>query len=255
MALFITGDLHGRSYIGKLDRFREAFGGQLTKDDVLLVLGDFCVPWTSPATDADRELIRKMDAFPWTTAFIDGNHENFDVLDALPSKRMFGATVGRLSDSIYHLRRGRTYTICGHRTLAMGGAISKDKGMLRKAGSWWPQEVATEAQRKACDRSVRANRDVDIVVTHAAPTRQLIEHARSCETEWKPDEFNDWLQTHVADRVDFRQWFYGHMHDDRPWEAPYTPLMHVIYDVDSAFEGQLWGPGSLMDDWYPGEPF
>lgn len=255
MALFITGDLHGRSYIDKLDKFCAAFEEQLTKNDVLLVLGDFCVPWNSPPKDIDRKLIRKIDSFPWTTAFIDGNHENFDVLDVLPTRKMFGATVDRLSNSIYHLRRGRVYTICGHKTLAMGGAISKDKDMLIKAGSWWPQEVALETQRHLCDRSVRTNKNVDIVVTHTAPTRQLIEHARDCETRWEPDEFNDWLQNHIADRINFRQWFYGHLHDDRPWEKPYTPLMHVIYDVDSTFKGQLWGPDSLLDDWYPGEPF
>ena len=70
-----------------------------------------------------------------------------------------------------------------------------------------------------------------------------------------PDEFNDWLEGHVAKRVRFGQWFYGHMHDDRPWEVPYTPLMHVIYDVDGKFEGRLWTAATPLDSWVPGEPF
>lgn len=255
MALFVTGDLHGRSYISKLERFADTFGADLTRADILLVLGDLCIPWHDPASYEDAELVKELESFPWTTTFIDGNHENHDVLDALPTRRVFGACAGQLAPHVYHLRRGRVYDLAGHTTLTMGGAVSADADVLRRTDAWWPQEVPSDAQRLSCDRAVRRHPRVDIVATHAAPTAQLMAHAADCETEWIADEFNDWLQAHIADRVDFGQWFYGHMHDDRPWEAPYTPLMHVIYDVDSTFPGRLWGPGSLLDDWYPTDPF
>lgn len=255
MSLFITGDLHGRAYFSKLERFASEFGHKLSKEDVLLVLGDFCLPWDCPPNEQDNDLMGRISQFPWTTAFIDGNHENHDMLSTLPTARVFDATAGRLAKGIYHLRRGRVYSICGHKMLTMGGAMSQDADILKKSGSWWPEEVPNAKERAACDRAIKKHPQIDIVATHTPPTRQLISHAKSCDMNWEPDEFCDWLQTHVADKVRFRAWFYGHMHDDRPWETPYTPLMHVIYDVDSRFPDQLWGPDSMLDDWYPEEPF
>ena len=36
----------------------------------------------------------------------------------------------------------------------------------------------------------------------------------------------------MADKLRFKQWFYGHMHIDRWWRRPYTALYDVIYDLD-----------------------
>lgn len=255
VSLFITGDMHGPSYMGKLDEFSRVFGNRLDKHDVLIVLGDFSLPWNVPASDSDIELMRKIDAYPFTTAFIDGNHENHDMLEILPTVHKFSASASRLSPSITHLQRGRVYTIANHTIFVMGGARSVDAEQLRASSSWWPQEVPSDKERVRADRAIKRHPSVDFVLTHTPPTRQLKRHATEADAPWQPDEFNDWLETHVAQKLKWKQWFYGHMHDDRPWEKPYTPLMHVIYDVDSRFPDELWGPDSALDYWDYGNPF
>lgn len=255
MSLFVTGDLHGRSYLRKLDAFDRAFGHHLNRDDLVVVLGDLSVPWHVPADDDDLALIRHIDEFPWTTLFVDGNHENHTYLDSLNVTPRFGDDAHELTDHLVHLMRGRVYDLAGHESLVMGGARSLDADSLRRAGSWWAREVPDAQERTILDQAVARHRSVDLVLTHAPSSSQLAAHALDTMSPWRPDEYNQWLQEHIADRLRYRMWFYGHMHDDRPWEARDIPLMHVIYDVDSAFPGRLWGPESLLDDWYPGDPF
>lgn len=258
MSLFVTGDLHGRSYLRKLDAFAAEFGSALSRDDVLVILGDFSVPWSCPPDDTDRALIDHIDAYPFTTTFIDGNHENYDAIDALPVARdaLFGGTTTRrLAPHVHRLLSARAYRIADHDILVMGGAKSIDADALAKAGSWWPREVPSEATKASLKRIVSRKKRFDIVFTHTPPTRQLKVHADAVMETWQPDDYTDWLDANIAAKVRFGQWFYGHMHDDRPWETPYTPLMHVIYDVDGAFPDRLWGPDSYLDDWYPGDPF
>ena len=74
MELYITGDTHG-----DFSRFRpESFYEQerLTKEDVILVAGDFGGVWYGDSRD-DAGL-NFLDSRPFTTAFVSGNHENYD---------------------------------------------------------------------------------------------------------------------------------------------------------------------------------
>lgn len=82
--IFITGDTHGASEIGRLNK-TFSVGRELDKDDYLVVCGDFGLVW------ADRSKysywLRWLDKKPFTTLFVDGNHENFDMLEAMDVER------------------------------------------------------------------------------------------------------------------------------------------------------------------------
>ena len=48
MAVFVCGDTHGTHTIHKLRNFRNHGGAHLTKDDYVIVCGDFGLLWNNP---------------------------------------------------------------------------------------------------------------------------------------------------------------------------------------------------------------
>lgn len=80
--VFITGDTHGNIDWHKLNSTKFEQGKELTKNDFIIVCGDFGGVWYGNTTD---EYIQNWyNNKPWTTLFIDGNHENFDLLEQYP---------------------------------------------------------------------------------------------------------------------------------------------------------------------------
>ena len=80
MKIFATGDTHGN-----LERFRPEYfpeGGELTKEDVVLQLGDFGGVWFGD--ERDDEALDWLEGLPFTLAFVSGNHENYDALVKYP---------------------------------------------------------------------------------------------------------------------------------------------------------------------------
>ena len=128
--IYVTGDMHGGIDIHKMSTKRFPEQKTMTKNDYVIVCGDFGLVWDKPGDKYYNEQqywIKWLNSKPFTTLFVDGNHENFDILNALPEVEMFGNVVGKVSDSIYHLKRGRVYTIDGKKIFTMGGAYSHDK--------------------------------------------------------------------------------------------------------------------------------
>ena len=70
MSVYITGDTHGY-YPQLMDRLA-GNNCHLTKDDILLVTGDFGFVWNYAENIA---AFKKLTNEPFTVAFIDGNHE------------------------------------------------------------------------------------------------------------------------------------------------------------------------------------
>ena len=127
MAVYLTGDIHGGMDMGGIPAFAEGEGAGLTRDDFLIILGDFGLVWREPPSDREVELLAWFEAQPWSTLFIDGNHENFDLLEALPVERWHGGRVHSVRPHVIHLMRGETFEICGSTFFCVGGAHSIDE--------------------------------------------------------------------------------------------------------------------------------
>ena len=81
--IFITGDTHGDIDYAKLNTRQFKEQKNLTKDDYVIVLGDFGVLWNSYTKYCpDRLSKRDLNFINWyenknfTTLWIDGNHDN-----------------------------------------------------------------------------------------------------------------------------------------------------------------------------------
>lgn len=72
MAIFVTGDVHGGAEYGS-SRFSSKSwpdGRTLSRDDVVVVAGDFGFVWDGSNTD--RYWLDWFESKPWTTCFVDG---------------------------------------------------------------------------------------------------------------------------------------------------------------------------------------
>lgn len=231
MSIYVTGDIHGDTARLGPDAFPELNG--LTKEDYVVVCGDFGVVWDGGA--AEQEELDRLEERPFTTLFVDGNHENFDLLGEYPAIPWHGGMVHAVRPSVLHLLRGEIYELEGLRFFTMGGARSHDISdgilepddpnfsrryrMLRRRNalfrvnhaSWWKEELpGQEDFRRARDSLERARWRVDHIITHCAPTSVQDKLGGG---RFEADPMTDFLEE-VAQRCRFRHWFFGHYHMD-----------------------------------------
>ena len=219
---FITGDTHNVHDFDKIIYFGRKIGGDLNKDDVMIISGDFGAIWSGSSDIPEKNLLDTYNSFSWTTVFIDGNHENHDRLDQLPTIEKFGSDVGYVNDSVLHLRRGKVYLINGKKFFTFGGGFSIDRGRRIPHISWWEQELPSI---KECDHGIRVleyhNNEVDYVVTHTCPRKVFEELRNNVPEGWymkakdavEEIPFQKYLQG-IMDTTEFKNWFFGHFHHD-----------------------------------------
>ena len=140
--LFITGDIHGGLDIGKLNSKHFKCDG-LTKDDILVILGDVGLIWTKDKSSAEELYwINWLNSKPWTTFCVLGNHCNYDRIEELPTTTFGGEMCYKVNDSIYYAMSGKVYDLCGQKCLVVNGADSHDifvdgKRYRHPHTSWW----------------------------------------------------------------------------------------------------------------------
>lgn len=236
--IFCTGDTHQGHDIAKLKYFAQEGGKELTKDDYVIICGDFGLLWnyqetgeympSNPAdahwTRRERELYDWYNELPWTTLWVDGNHESFDRLDSYPISEWHGGRVQKISDSIIHLMRGEIFELEGKTILTFGGAQSTDRGFVTHTEDfdehrfWWRQEIPSIAEyNHAVDNLKKHDYKVDYIITHDCPfdIKQVIyeitfDSYGNTNANAVSAMLNSWLYT-----VDFTHWYCGHLHMDR----------------------------------------
>lgn len=228
--IFLTGDTHGEIDSDKL------FVGDLaekasSKDDYVIILGDFGFIWTNSPDDTERFWLREFENMPWTTLFIDGNHENFARLNNYPVEEWHGGKVHRINDSVIHLMRGQVFDIDGKSFFTFGGAKSIDAALRTEGLSWWPEEQASYNEiQEGFDNLLAHGNKVDYVLTHTCVTDvcRLIA-SRSIGGYYEPDSMTKILDAYHS-VMDFEAWYFAHWHVDRAFgrfECLYNKIMEV----------------------------
>ena len=247
MAIYVTGDTHRDFTRFSDENFPEA--ERLTKDDYVIICGDFGGMWDSSAEE--QALLDELDARPFTTLFVDGNHENYDLLNGLEVSSWHGGNVQFVRPTIIHLMRGQFYTIEDLTFFTMGGASSHDisagilepsdpdfwvkydeltaKGAMFRVNhlSWWEQEMPDVDDYSTAWENLAAHGwEADYILTHCAPTSIVEELGRGSQQ----DALTDFLQ-YVREDCRFTAWFLGHYHLDGLVDEKFVVLYEQIMKI------------------------
>lgn len=210
--IYITGDIHGEMDLFRLSSKRFIEGKELTKDDFVIIAGDFGLLWKNDPDAAERYHLKWLRDRPWTTLFIDGNHENFYRLGNLPEEEMFGGKVGIVCQDIYHLKRGELYNIDGKSFFCFGGAYSCDRSHRTLDISYWEEEVPNHAEMDYGLRQLDSVQYcVDYIITHTLPKCLIPILGFSKSPDGNEDPTTKYLD-HIANTATFKRWYFGHMH-------------------------------------------
>jgi hypothetical protein len=234
--IYVTGDTHGTHDIEKVRSWYNKNQAILTKDDVLVVLGDWGGLWHPIGSlkykKLDNHVLVQWAKKKFTTFIIPGNHENYDIIESLPVIEKFGAKcylfeVKRSFDNkyigdIYIAVHGEVYTIDDKKILAYGGATSQDKAFRTLGIDYWSQEVPNISyEYSAFDNLKKHDMQVHYVFSHTCP----VQVARVMFTPGTP-EYNNYhqksedyvskfLQSLIDDGLKFNEWHFGHWHMDK----------------------------------------
>lgn len=250
--IYITGDCHRNFEKFDVDIFPEQ--KEMTKDDYVIICGDFGGIWDKDASgELETRLLDELENKSFTTLFVDGNHENFDRLYSCPVEEWNGGKVHKIRPSVIHLMRGQVFSIAEKKFFTFGGAkchdISggilevDDPNFYKKRSelgrnwksyrvnhfSWWKEELPTEEEMEEGRRNLEANgNSVDFIVSHccASSTQVLIGGGM-----YKRDYLNEYFEE-LRQKVQFKKWFFGHYHDNRNVNAQeiliYEQIIRIV---------------------------
>lgn len=212
--IFCTGDIHGSHSINKLSSKKWKEGKELSRDDYLIILGDFGVIWGIVEDKQELYLKNWLGQKKFTTLFLSGNHENHSRLLRLETSSFLGGKVGIVSDSIFHLRTGEVYEISGKKFLVIGGARSWDREGRTENVSWWKDEEISDEQKNNTFVSLEKHHYcVDYILAHTLPDSV----AKSVGFETSPKRngcsVSNFLDK-IVESVTFKEFYCGHWHDE-----------------------------------------
>lgn len=245
--IFVAGDPHG-NVINRLCSKNFPEGGDLTKDDYVIILGDFGVIWEEIPDAKERYQLYWLKERPWTTLVVGGNHENWNRLrktltgddgydedvkqtvgKLFKSSEIDDAStklLGSIGPSVYFIPNGSIFSIGDKRIFCMGGAMSTDRGGLdtnvrypEEDISWWRGEIPThEEMNTAIDNLDGVNWVVDTVVSHTMPSNSVgyFNSIHGYHYDRQSDPTARHLQF-IADNLDKSvetSWYCGHFHQD-----------------------------------------
>ena len=252
--IYITGDCHcdwGNKLNSKI--FTEQ--KHMTRDDFVIVCGDFGI-WDDDKTE--RYWLDWLEKKNFTLCFVDGNHENFDRLygGEFEVVDFHGGKAHKIRDNVFHLMRGYVFNLCDKKIFAFGGASSHDiqDGILDRADfandddfvrvkkqwnkakkffrvnheSWWKEELPTQEEMDFGIKTLEdQNNKVDFIVTHCCPQNVV---ATFSNDDYKSDILTEYFDS-VAEKAEFKKWFFGHYHDDKQVSDNYIMLYDQIIRI------------------------
>jgi predicted phosphodiesterase len=212
--IYITGDTHGCIDIKKLNMKNFPQQKNLTKDDYVIICGDFGMVWNND--NEDKYWQKWITEKNFTTLFVDGNHEGFTELNKYPTEKWKGGKVHRVTNSIYHLMRGQVFTIENKTFFTMGGATSVDKLERKENISWWKEEIPNyKEMNEGLLNLERHNWNVDYILSHCCSAKTLQTVGLYCGFNGSRniDTLNRYFDE-IELQVDYKHWYFGHYHND-----------------------------------------
>jgi predicted phosphodiesterase len=209
--IYVTGDTHIPIDIQKLNTSNFPEQKNLTKDDYVIILGDFGLIWKSIGDRQEKYWRNWLNEKTFTTLFVDGNHENFTRLNNYPITKWEGGNIHKISDSIFHLMRGEIFNIEDELFHVMGGGFSIDKHRRKENISWWKEEMINlDEWNNGINNLKKYNNKVDYILSHSAGYLEI-------ESKLFPDSIPNTVTNYldyIYSFVEFKKNYCGHYHVD-----------------------------------------
>ena len=94
--------------------------------------------------------------------------------------------------------------------------------------SWWAEELPSDDEIKIAERNLeKVNFEVDYVLSHCAP-QSIVSWLMGGYTQ--PDKLTMYFED-LAQRLKFKNWFFGHYHDDRKIMGKFILLYDQIVRI------------------------
>ncbi len=223
--IYITGDTHIPVDIQKLSSKYFPLQKEMTKNDYVIICGDFGGVWDK--SNEEKYWIKWLKNKNFTTLFIDGNHENFEMISNLPRVEFCGGVAHKVDDGIYHLMRGEVYTIEKKNFFVFGGAASHDKDQRTEGKNWWKAEMPCSEEYEKAKNNMKKNAfKFDYIITHCAPTS--IQNAIA--PNYESNELTVFLDK-VKSEVAYIKWFFGHYHKDKMLDEKHIAVFDSFYKI------------------------
>ena len=202
--IYITGDTHRQID----NRFLQL--EDLTKNDYLIILGDFGGIWNGN----DKYFMPFLKNQNYNILFIDGNHENHKILNEYPIEMWNGGKIHRIENNIIHLMRGQIFNINNLSFFTFGGAYSIDKNIRTEFIDWWKEEEGNyEEMNEGLDNLSKYNNKVDYILTHAGPKTPIENYFKCLNKNFNGSLTESYLDE-IYNSVDYKHWYCGHYHEN-----------------------------------------
>ena len=226
-SIILTGDIHGN-----IDRILKIPDENLTKNDVVIILGDFGVIW-SPDDLYTEAILQRLAQKNFTVAFVDGNHENFPLINEMQEiKEWNGGRAGFLPYGIIHLLRGEIYNINDRVIGVCGGANSIDKAWRIDGESWWKEEEITQEDVLNFTRNLKGRTHLDMILSHDCPAEvsQIISklYVTGPAFDVSPSQY---CLEQIKQCIQFDKWYFGHWHINKEITDKYECLYENVKEV------------------------
>ncbi len=219
MSIYLVGDLHGGQdgSMRSLNTTKFPEQKNLTKDDLVICLGDFGFFWSLIQTKEEKHWIKWLQEKPFQMCFISGNHENHDLIDKeFTDIKFLGAPAQEYKSqygSIIHLKFGEVYIYEGKKIAVISKAMSQDKIYRTAYIDWWPTEIPSTSEFEYCLQNLNKHDFiVDYVLAHTCPI-QVMKPMFGIDDKGKAlDPVAKFLDNLIDMDLVFDEFHFGHFH-------------------------------------------
>ena len=219
MKVYVCGDTHQQIDHYKLSTKNWPEQKKLTKNDLVIILGDFGGFFGSVLDKESKYWLDWYTDKQYQACFIDGNHEAFPMF-MNSRKILFHEAVARVcwetrqGNKLLYLPRGEIYRFNDSRVFVCGGADSVDRGHRMEGVSWWPEERLSSADiERSIDHLDMVGWEVDYVLAHTAP-KTILQQCFNVFFGNEPHSHEKFFDL-LYDKLYYREWHCGHWHEDK----------------------------------------
>lgn len=238
--VWITGDQHGDfRWLADWCKANDTD----PNEDLLITLGDAGFMYYGPTNRREKHIKEEVGKCPITILNVRGNHEarpedyeNIEFIELesdpiVPSGYYFEPEY----PNILYAADGSTFDINDKRCLFIGGAFSVDKEWrLLMNWRWFENEELTTSECLNILDKID-HKTFDFVFTHTCPFDWMpTDLFMNNIDQSKVSNHMEHFLTTVSQIIDFKEWWFGHFHDDRvdmdvPIDHPGQGKVSMLY--------------------------